>query len=398
MLLPSESAKERGKKKRVSGSHTQRAPSPGPVAHLHEVVVDVEVGAAGVLLLALLLHLVELHHVHLVAEQAAHAAEAAHELRALLRLVGDQLEREAHLLVVLGEELDQVDGLDLVGRAALDVGRVQDLLHLGLLHLLRGVVVVARRRPVGGLHGDAQRLEVLEGDERVHGAHVDGLHRVADAVAVHVRVEGELVVELLEELLLLDQLHVAERVGREVDGLVEADLTGVSDVDELDDDLLQTRVEHVGEVEALLELSRTGEHEAEHVRAVVGDEVLRRALRDLAQVVVAALLADTREAVLGLATATVLLRELDGEGAELLLHVAGDGEVVAPVTVDDDEAKALIGLEHAVELIGVELVVAHVERARHGLERLDVEGDLLLLVVLGEHGAAVDDQAVRRHA
>ena len=45
----------------------------------------------------------------------------------------------------------------------------------------------------------------------------------------------------------------------------------------------------------------------------------------------------------------------------------------------------------------MELVVAKVERCVDGFEGLEVDVDLLLLALLGDDGAAVDDEAHGRH-
>lgn len=70
---------------------------------LHEVVLDVDLFFN---VLVLLLQLRDLHHVELVAEQASHTTEASYELSALLALVGDELEGEALLRVVLSKPLN----------------------------------------------------------------------------------------------------------------------------------------------------------------------------------------------------------------------------------------------------------------------------------------------------
>ena len=169
----------------------------------------------------------------------------------------------------------------------------------------------------------------------------------------------------------------------------------MGNIDELKDDSLEARIEHIGHEERVLKLGATGQHETKNIGAVVGDEVLSGSLSDLAEVVVATLHTDTGETILRLTTTTVLLGELNGEGAELLLDRSANGRVHATSTVNNDEAELLVGLEHTVELLGVELVVAEIQVTADGLEGLNVESELLLLAVLSQNGAGEEHETVR---
>ena len=112
---------------------------------------------------------------------------------------------------------------------------------------------------------------------------------------------------LVDELLLLDELDVAESLTSQLNGLVEAVLASVGHVDHLDDLGLQTVVEQVGLVEVVLEVGGTGENDTGYVDLVGGDEVLDSQFGNLADVVVTLLLSQTGETQGRLTTTTVLL-------------------------------------------------------------------------------------------
>ena len=88
---------------------------------------------------------------------------------------------------------------------------------------------------------------------------------------------------------------------------------------------------------------------------------------DLAHVVVALLVTETRETQRGLATTAVLLRQVYGELVDDLAGVARDRAEERAVTVHDDEAELGIGLEQLLERLGVEFVVAQVQRPEHDI-------------------------------
>jgi hypothetical protein len=169
-------------------------------------------------------------------------------------------------------------------------------------------------------------------------------------------------------LLLLNKLDVAQTLGGELDGLVEAVLTSVRHVDDLDDFRHQASIEHVGLVELGLEVGGSSEDNALAVDLVVGDEVRHGVLGDLAHVVVTLLHTETSETECGLSSTAVLFREVDGEFLEDLASVTSDGSEEGSVSVHDDETEASVGLEELGEGVGVELVVAEVEGPGEGRE------------------------------
>jgi len=159
---------------------------------------------------------------------------------------------------------------------------------------------------------------------------------------------------------------------------------------------LQTRVEQIGLVQVVLEISGTGENQTSHVDLVVGDEVLDSDFRDLADVVVTLFLTKTGETQGRLTTTAVLLGKIDGELLTDITGVAGQSSEEGTVSVHDDETEGLIGLKQLTESLGVEFVVAEVERGVDGLERLEINVDLPLLAFGGDDFTTVDDKTVWR--
>ena len=93
-------------------------------------------------------------------------------------------------------------------------------------------------------------------------------------------------------------------------------------------------------------------------------------LGHLPHVVVPLLQAEAGKTEGGLTTAAVLLGEVDGELVENLLVGALDCAVEGAVSVHDDETEGLIVNEELVQVLGVEFVIAEVERGIDGLEGL----------------------------
>lgn len=291
-------------------------------------------------------------------------------------------------------------------RNPLQEGILRDDLHLLARLLIHELVAVVLFLLLGRVEQDltavavlkspAGDLQVLEHDQSLDGTQLESLEGVLDAEADAAGIQADLIEVLADELLLLDKLDVAERLGRQLNGLVEAVLATVRHVHHLDDLGLEAVVEQVGLVEIVLEVGRTSKDDARDVGLVVGDEVLHRELGHLADVVVALLLTETGETERGLTTTAVLLGEIDRELVDDVTRVAAEGAEEGAVTVHDDEAELLVGLEQLGEGLGVELVVTEVQRRVDGLERLEVDVDLSLLALGGQDFTAVDDEAVGR--
>jgi hypothetical protein len=110
----------------------------------------------------------------------------------------------------------------------------------------------------------------------------------------------------LNQLLLLNELDVGERVGSEFDSLVETVLSSVRDIDNLDDLGEESRVEQVTSAQISLELGTTGKDESGDVDPIVGDEVLDGEFGNFSNVISSSFLSETRESKSGLTTSTVL--------------------------------------------------------------------------------------------
>ena len=96
--------------------------------------------------------------------------------------------------------------------------------------------------------------------------------------------------------------------------------------------------------------------------------------------------AEARKAQRRLAAAPVLLRQVDRELVEDLAVVARERAEEAAVTVHHDEAELVVGLEQLLQRLGVELVVAQVERGVDRLEGLKVDVHLIRGGKLGVGG------------
>jgi hypothetical protein len=240
-------------------------------------------------------------------------------------------------------------------------------------------------------------LKVLEDDQSLDGTELESLEGVLNAVANLASVLANLLKVLSDELLLLDELDVAESLGRQLDSLVETVLTTIRNVNNLDNLGRKAAVEHVGGVEVVLEIGGTSKNETSDVDLVGSDEVLDSQLGNLSDVVVTLLLSQTGETESGLTTTTVLLGKIDRELVDDLTGVAAKSSKQGTVTFHDDEAKLLVGLEQLGQSLGVELVVAQVEGGVDGLEGLEIDVDLSLLAFLGQDFTTIDDQTVRGH-
>ena len=89
-----------------------------------------------------------------------------------------------------------------------------------------------------------------------------GLKALIDTKGVFSAVKGNLVKVGLNQLLFLHKLDIGEGVSSELDGLVEAGLSAVRDIDNFDDLGHEPGVEHVGLGKLGLELGRSSNHKA----------------------------------------------------------------------------------------------------------------------------------------
>jgi len=92
----------------------------------------------------------------------------------------------------------------------------------------------------------------------------------------------------------------------------------------------------------------------------------------------------------------VLFRQIDGELVEDVARVALEGAEEGAVAVHDDEAELVVVGQQLGQSFRVEFVVAQIQRRVDGFERFEIDVDLFFFAVVGDDGAAVDDQAVGR--
>ena len=344
-----------------------------------------------IVILIIVADLLQLLEVELVAQDTSDTTEALDELVTFGGAVGDKLEVGTEFAEVLGQPLEEgqlVNDLHLL--ASLGIHELLTVLLLQLVSVENdGLTLTALQLP-------ASDFQVLEHDESLGSTSFESLESVLNTVADLATVHADLVKVLVDELLLLDELDVAESLGGQLNSLVEAVLTTVGDIDNLDDLGLQTTIEQLGLVEVVLEVGATCQDETGAVALVVGDEVLHRQFGDLADVVVTLLLTQTRETQSGLTATAVLLGQIDGELLQDLSGIAGEGTEKGTVSVHDDEAILGVGLEQLAQSLGVELVVTEVEGGVDGLEGLEIDVDLPLLALGGDDFTTVDDQTVRR--
>ena len=92
----------------------------------------------------------------------------------------------------------------------------------------------------------------------------------------------------------------------------------------------------------------------------------------------------------------MLLGEIDRELVHDVSGVPAQRSEQRAIPVHDDEAKLLVGFKQFAQGLGVEFVIAQVERRVDRFERLEIDVDLPLLAFGGDDFAAVDDQSIWR--
>ena len=234
---------------------------------------------------------------------------------------------------------------------------------------------------------DDQALDVqlLPDDQGLHGAGLQALHRVLNAEAVSARVRGNFIQELRDELFLLDKLHVSKRLCRELDGLVEASFTAIANVKKWgDDNGCQSLVEEVCVCcQVLLELGRTCNDETLDVGSLaIRNEHLRCCLSNLAHVVVTFFQSETCKTQGRLSSTAMLLWQVHREFVQDFTMVSLHSSEQRAVTIHDQEPELVIILHELSQRFSVKLAVAEVHGSVDWFERLEIDGQLLLLVVL----------------
>ena len=227
-----------------------------------------------------------------VSKDTTNAAESLDELGAFRRFISDNFKVSDVFFVGVKEPLSEREVLKHLVLDASDI-----VLPLGAIgsfvlgdNLSDYIFLVVPE-------GKAVVLEVLPDDEDFDGAVLHGLEGVLQAEDVLAGVLGDFLEEAADDLLLVDELDGAQGVGGELDGLVEAVLAAVADIDDLEHGGLQSGVEQVGLLQVVLEFGGPGQDESLHIRAVVGDETGSGTFSDLTHVVVSSFRSDTRETI-----------------------------------------------------------------------------------------------------
>lgn len=93
----------------------------------------------------------------------------------------------------------------------------------------------------------------------------------------------------------------------------------------------------------------------------------------------------------------VFLGQINLETLENFTRVATESAEKGTISVHDNETELLIGLKELAQSLGVELVVAKIERGVDRLEGFKVNINLALLSFRRDDFTAVDNQSIRRN-
>lgn len=169
----------------------------------------------------------------------------------------------------------------------------------------------------------------------------------------------------------------------------------VRDIHDRHDHLLQPQIKHVTLTQLGLEIRTSRQDQPCHVWPVVRDEMLHGNLRHLPHVVMPLLHPQPRKTQGRLPSPPVLLGQIDRKLVQHLSVVPAQRPVQRPMPVHHNEPVPLIRLHQLTESLGVELVIAQVERCIDWFERLKVDVHLLFLALVRDDRPRVDDQAIR---
>ena len=82
-------------------------------------------------------------------------------------------------------------------------------------------------------------------------------------------------------------------------------------------------------------------------------------------------------------------------------HISGvalQGAIKTTMTVHHNETEAVIILQELIQSLGVEFVVAEIERCVDWLERFEVDVHLSLLAIVGNNCTTIEHQAIVWHS
>lgn len=183
-------------------------------------------------------------------------------VRALIR---DELNVDSIFLVVKTEPVSE-----LLARDHLQIhARLFVLEILGVLLLLRVQQMYLDFVLDRVLDLIAHHLDILEQHHRFEGAKFERLHCVVHTEADVARVECDFFEELADDLLLLYEFNVGERVLSKLDCLIETLVETVGDIDSAQNQRQKTLVETIRLLQIVLELSTSSNNETLDVRSVI---------------------------------------------------------------------------------------------------------------------------------
>ena len=333
-------------------------------------------------------HIIE---IHTVAKEATDTTEALDELVAIGRLVSDELDGDTIVFVVKAEPVSEL----------LTADDLQVDTCLGVLEVLRVLLLLSIEEEGLGLVLDrvldliSHNLDVFEEHHCLKRSELQSLHCVFHTESDHSSVESDLLKEPSDDLLLLNKLDVRERVLSQCDGLVEALVETIGDIDGGQDGSLQSEIKMITLLHNELKIGTTSNDDTTDVGSVVGDKVLSSELTTLNDVQMTLLFSETSETNGGLTTTTVLLGELDGHTLDDLLVVTLEGGEEHTITVNDNETELVVILKEGEEWLRLEAVLALVGEHINGAEWFQGDLDLSLSVtILHQNDTTEDDKTI----
>lgn len=176
-----------------------------------------------------------------VAKEAANATETLAELVAVGALVRDELNVDSIFLVVQAEPVSQLlarDDFQVDARLfVLEILRVLLLLRIQKVHLDFILYRVLNLVP--------HHLDILEEHHSLKGSQLERFHGVIHTKANVASVEGDFFEELANDFLLLHKFDVGKRILSKLNGLIEALIETVRDVNSAQNETQETLVKAI---------------------------------------------------------------------------------------------------------------------------------------------------------
>lgn len=112
-------------------------------------------------------------------------------------------------------------------------------------------------------------VQIFIDDQSFYGTTVEGIKAISNTETVLSGVLGDFFEEPADEFLLLNKLHVLQGLLGKLYGLIEAVFKPIRSIDNLYDNLLQTRIKQFRVVQIVLEVSKAAQNETGNVRLKV---------------------------------------------------------------------------------------------------------------------------------